>query len=363
MLVLRQLILALVLFALSVGGAVADVFTVVNIPIDGFGGSVTEARKTAIAAGTQKAANILVARLTLAEDRLGAGWDQMDGDIAAGWVAGIQIGDERRSDRRYLGVLKVTFDRQRVRNFLNQQQIPFVEAQMAPTLIIPVWNGSQGAQIWPGNLWWQSWANARPLHDLTPVTLPLADLGDRQAINAGQALRLDQGALAKIAARYDVRNVLVAVGTSNGPGRIQVRLSTISWDQSGNLNIARQQFRGDGTDIGTGQAALKRAMMQVRNQIVSARETNWKRRAVVRADTVTTIRITVSYTTISQWRRLREVLASSPLVREARLDALSADGALMTLRYVGTEQQLAAQLAEGGVLFFESSIGPLARLR
>jgi hypothetical protein len=363
MTLIRKFVLAFALFGFAVTSAKADVFTVENVAIDGHGSSVTAARLAAIKAGTEKAANILIERLTLLEDRFNIGWQQIDSDIASQLVAGIQISDERRSDRRYLGVLQVTFNRQRVRDFLNSQQLPFVEAQTAPGLVIPVWNGPEGSVLWQENIWWKAWASSSPLNDLTPLTLPLADLGDQQALNVGQALRLDRGALLDIAVRYDVKKVVVAIASITGPGRVSVKVNTIQWDDTDQLMLRQRQVIADGNDVGTAMRALSMAGKRAKKQIISMMQTEWKQRAIVRGDTTTTILVTVSYANIQQWLLLREVLASSALVREARLDALSADGALMTLTYVGTEQQLTAQLAESGVDFLDTNIGLVARLR
>ncbi|PHR62758.1 MAG: hypothetical protein COA47_02425 [Robiginitomaculum sp.] len=353
--------ICMVLFAGTL--ARADVFTVVDVPIDAYGASVTEARRAAISAGTEEAANRLVERLTLQSDRYEANWSQIDAALASQLVAGIQIQDEKRSNRRYLGRLQVTFDQTRVRDFLRAQNLPFVEAQTANALILPVWNGAEGAVLWRNNLWRQTWQNSRPEHDLTPLNLPLTDLGDQQALTANQAIRFEHEALATLAKRYDVTKIVVAIATNNGPGRVEVRVGIVSWNDEGRASVRHQRFYGDGNDMGTGLRALKKAYVRARADLVASLEREWKQRAVVRNDTITQVRLTASYTSLSQWRRIRDVLAKSPLVREARLDALSADGALMTLTYVGTEQQLATQLAEGGVLFGDSDIGPVARLR
>ena len=363
MLQIRKLVLIFALLGFAVTSAKADVFTVKNVIIDGHGASVTAARLAAIKAGTEEAANILVERMTLVEDRFNIGWQQIDSDIASQLVAGIRISNERRSDRRYLGVLQVSFNRQRVRDFLYSQQLPFVEAQTAPALIIPVWNGPEGSSLWQESTWWQAWASSSPLNNLTPLTLPLADLGDRQALNVNQALRLDRAALLDIALRYDVKKVVVAIASITSPGRISVKVNTVQWDDTGRMMLRQRQVIADGNDAGSAMRALSAAGKRAQKQIISLMQSEWKQRAIVRGDTTTTTLVTVSYANIQQWLVLRKILASSALVLDARLDALSADGALMTLTYAGTQQQLAMQLAESGVEFLDTNIGLVARLR
>ena len=358
-----HILFVFVIAVFSAPGARADVFTVSNVPIDGFGASVTEAQKTAIRAGTLEAAHVLVERLTLPADRADGGWLQMDADIAAQWVAGIQIRDEQRSNRRYLGLLQVTFDRARVRDFLNAQQLPFVEAQTANALVLPIWNGPDNTVLWAPNPWWQTWVQAHPEQDLSPLILPLADLGDRQAISADAAVQLNQEALTALAARYDVRKIVIALASENAPGQIEMRANIVSWDEANNIQVRQRRFSTNGNDHGTGHRARKFGLERSRAALVASLEREWKQLAIVRDNTITTLRLTASYTNIGGWRRIREVLATSPLVHEARLDAFSADGTLMTLVSVGTRQQLIAQLAQNGVELRDTNIGPVAIVR
>jgi len=356
----RKILLAIGFSLALTSAALADVFTVPNIKIDGYGDSVAEARKIAIRSGTEAAAKALVERLTLLEDRLAADWQDIDADVASQLVAGIQISDERRSNLRYLGTLQVNFDRSRVRDFLNAMHLPFVEAQTATTLVVPVWIGPQGTDLWQDNLFWSIWAQGSPENDLTPLTLPLGDLGDQQALNIDQALRLDPNALAALADRYDVKKVLVAIASISRPGQIQVQLNTMSWNSQGRASLRQMRIYADGR--GSGIAALQSAAINARNQVISRLERDWKLRAVVRADTVSKIRLSVRYKNLSDWRVLREIMASSPLVHEARLDALSADGALMTVSYVGTHEQFVSQLRQEGVELLNTDLGPVAQL-
>ncbi len=362
MTVLRNIFIAASLILILPAIAIADVFTVSNVKIDGSAESLAEARRNAIRSGTEQAANIMVDRLTLLEDRLAVNWRAIDADTASQLVAGIQISNEQRSTRRYLGVLQVSFDWNLVRDFLNANNLPFVETQTAPALIVPVWVGAQDTLLWQENPFWRVWRNGTPENDLTPLTLPLGDLGDQASLSTEQALRLDTTALAALAARYDVKRVLVAIAYVDGPGQIQVKLNTFNWNDQGRPVLRQMRIYADGSWAGSGAVALRSAAENARQQIISRLQRDWKLRSVVRADTVTGIRLMVRYSNLSEWVRLREILASSSLVREARLEALSADGALMTINYVGTAKQLASQLAQEGVSFVSTDLGPVAQL-
>lgn len=353
-----------ILMLFVVQTARADVFTVTDVPIDATASSVSEARSIAMKQGTTQAADFLINRLTLQQDRTAAGFTGLSDDEAGQLVAGIQIKNEQRSDRRYLAELTVLFDPQRVRNLLQGLQIPFVEAQTANVLVLPVYDSpDRGPVLWNGNMWWDSWANATPKDDLVPFITPMGDLGDQKSITAAQASRLDDDALQAIAARYSVHKVMVAEATPDGPGRVSVRARTVSWDADGVPTTLSQQVYGDGTAEQNSVSALKEAYAKSRAELVAQAENQWKQQAIVRSDNTTTTVISAMYNNQQQWRRLRKLIAGSPLVHEARLDALTDSGAMMTITYVGTRDQLARQLGQGGVRLSDSEIGPVARLQ
>jgi hypothetical protein len=86
---------------------------------------------------------------------------------------------------------------------------------------------------------------------------------------------------------------------------------------------------------------------------VTDREDDWKRRSVVRDFETTSLRVTVMYGSLDEWLRLQEALSRASLVEGAQLDALSRDGARMTVDYRGAFEQLASELAARGATIEE----------
>jgi hypothetical protein len=83
----------------------------------------------------------------------------------------------------------------------------------------------------------------------------------------------------------------------------------------------------------------------------------------VRGEERQNVRLTALYNGLDEWQRLRNALGGVALVEEARLDALSYDGALLTLRYIGSEEQLARRLAQKGIALSNEDIGLVARIQ
>ena len=82
--------------------------------------------------------------------------------------------------------------------------------------------------------------------------------------------------------------------------------------------------------------------------LVSRMEGEWKQAAAVPADAVQTSTVSILYGSMEEWQRLQRAINTSAQVRDARLDALSKDGALMTISF-GSVERLAAEMAQKGV--------------
>lgn len=71
---------------------------------------------------------------------------------------------------------------------------------------------------------------------------------------------------------------------------------------------------------------------------------------------------TASYTSLAEWGRIRQALARTTGIQDVRIDAISIDGALLALSYVGTLETLRTELRRGGLSLATEAIGPVIRL-
>jgi len=78
-------------------------------------------------------------------------------------------------------------------------------------------------------------------------------------------------------------------------------------------------------------------------------ENDWKQSAVSLAANSVAITVSVLYDNQSEWLRLKDAINGSAQIQDARLDAISKDGALMTLTYGGDIGRLRNELSFKGV--------------
>lgn len=389
--------LALVLsVALAPLARAEDPFTVTQIRIDETAGNATEAQRRALESGQVRAAQILIERLTLAEDRLPDPMDTgtaesalqlgevrstdrpvpapqqmpmrlpaMTAETAASLIAGFDIANERRSPTRYIGDLDVTFDRREVRDYLARYNVAFVQAQARPILVVPVLQSETGAVIWAGP-WYEAWRTERFAHALVPFvglgtrsetvhadpdapqniqrqqeSASPTPLG-RRSLTTAQAESLDETALRALAGLYDVDRVAVIAARSTG---LATRAGGVLLDFTEAQTVSQPiQAIGVQGDFTAAAATL-----------VEAFETEWKRQTIVREAGQNTLEVTLLYGGIQDWHALQTAVAGASLVSNARLDALSRTGAVMMLSYRGGLDQVRSELRSRGARLEETT--------
>lgn len=320
--------------------ALGQAYTVRGIEIDATAGTTSDAQRQAMTSGQIRAAETLIRRLTLSEDRMEADIPPMAAETAAGLIAGLQISDEQRSATRYRGVLRVEFDRRAVGAYLSGLGLPYVESQASPVLVVPLLDGDGGRQLW-GGPWSDAWERGGFDTALTPfITLGSrtdsegAPLG-RRLISVSEASDLDRDALGALAQAYGVNAVAVVVARRGGDA-VRAAGAILEFADQG---AVREDLPSVAASGGFSDAARR---------LVERREETWKRASVVRGGEAAELEITVLFDSITQWLALQRAVAGASLIGDARLDALSRTGAAMTLTHRGTRAQLGSELAARG---------------
>lgn len=310
------------LFAVLTGFALpalaADPFTVAKVPVDGRGNSAIEAQTQAIQAGYIRAANTLFDRLTLESERQNAeyreGWigglPELTPAIVGPLIRGQSIENERRSNRQYLGDVTIAFNPSAVQQFLRRAELTMVSSQARERLVIPT--GVSPSSPLMGEI-----NSGRFAHALVPLKTASQADADQFYVNPSEAVLND------IARRNNVGTImLISEGNS---GRLSVR--EISLDGQGDQNYV----------VSGGMSALSAQL-----------DRQWKATSAVPSSSATSATVSVLYNSLADWQYLQQAINTSAQIRDARLDAISKDGALMSLTY-GQLDRLQAEMRQKGV--------------
>lgn len=336
-------------FAIPALASADDPYTILSVSIDATGSNALDAQTIAMRRGQAMAAQRLIERLTLPEDRVGTPLDFgsagaidsiFDTSVIAELISGLQIDNEQRSATRYLGELSVNFNRRSVVRLLNSYGVPFVESQARPTLVLPIYDANGQFYLWDDNPWMSAWTSRSYANALAPMTVPTAENG-RAILSARDALALDEPRLRELASRYGVSRIAV-LRAQERDGVRRIGGFLVSFDDGAEMAV---DTWGPETVSGSWRdGALS---------FVTGRENAWKRVAIVRNATTEEMRVTVIYGGLPEWQSLQTALTGTSLVTNARLDAVSRDGALMTVSYRGALEQLTTELAARGAVLEE----------
>ncbi|MEM9601150.1 MAG: hypothetical protein AAF926_09010, partial [Pseudomonadota bacterium] len=305
----RRLLSACALSLISLSAFAADPFTVAKIPVDATANTAIEAQTRAIGSGQIIAAQQLLDRLTLESERAERGLPPLTAEVVGPLIRGLSIDNERRSATRYLGDVSIAFNPSSVQTLLRNAGLTMVRSQASERLAVPLGVDPEGALG-------RDLLSERYAHSLTPILSPTADEITSLYIEPTN----DQ--LRALARRYNVSRLLILRQEAGGVSATDLNLAT----------GAQQQYRSRGGMAG----------------IVSQMENDWKATSAVPIGQTQTSTISVLYSSMDEWRTLQRAINNSSQVRDARLDALSKDGALMTLSY-GSLERLAAEMSQKGV--------------
>ncbi|MDB2437580.1 DUF2066 domain-containing protein [Hellea sp.] len=308
----------IVLFSAGFAHA-ADPFTVSDVPVDATGSSPIEAQTLATRDGQARAANILLNRLTVESERLAKGTTPISEDNAQKMIRAMEIDNEKRSSTRYLGDITVAFNPSAVQAYLRQVNLTMISSQSRDRLVLPLSNG----QIDTLSPWFQAWEKSGAEHALTPIRALSVSQAETLPVAAGAISAMDAGALNQIGALYNVQQLLIADDLGGA-----VRVTDIALDSG-----QRQNFTVNGGP----------------SVVIDKLETEWKSAAVSVAANAVEMPISILYDNHSEWLRLKDAINDSAQIQDARIDALSKDGALMTITYGGDINRLRNELSFKGV--------------
>lgn len=330
---MKNILTTLTGFILSLIAGVAlaaDPFTVIGIPVDATGGNPIEAQTLAIQDGQSRAAQAIVERLTLQSEREQNPLPVIEVDVAAKMIRALEIANEKRSNNRYLGDITVAFNPSEVQNFLKTNGLNMISTQARKRLVLPVLDNQP---LWDANPWTTVWQDGRYSHALTPVSAVPFEEGNDTIITNAQVNALDAAALKRFGSRFGVDQVLV-VRSSELSGGTRANVTDIALD----TGLKRELGQVSGLDY-----------QDLANQIVGALENDWKQASATITENAATIAVSVLYESHAEWLRLKDSINGSAQIQDARLDALSKDGALMTITYGGDIARLRNELAFKGV--------------
>ncbi len=324
---------ALVVASASLAGAAFaqnPVYRVKDLVVDAVAPNAADAglqgRNGARLTGAQR----LIERLTLPEDRASA-----RAPIEASAVAQLYRGYQTQGDQksssvsggiRATGLVTWTFEEDRVRAYLDQRGVAYVDNQAASALIVPVAASNISASDW-GSQWvvrnGSSVSGKSDETSLAPYVASTQSWSQRPSSD-------------------DIQSELSRTSTDHG-------VIAEAYMQGPQYYVRLTDMRGSVPNPTIGVVGPFVSLSSAQSGAASELERAWKAASVVRSNGATSVSLTAQFQDIQQWTLIRKGLEGSRLVHDLNVESISIAGADITLSYSGRPEQLASDLRSRGV--------------
>jgi len=324
--------------------SVEQIYTIADLSVDEQAETSAQARDTALGVARRLAFSRLARRLVLSEDmpRLPTLNDAQLLDI----IAGIEVSGEKTRNRRYIARLTIRFAADQVRQLLTTAGIKFSETSTAPIVLLPVFESVGGRVLWePLNPWRDALGAALTAEGvgtdrLLPLYLPQGDFQDFTAISAEQAITADPTRIGAIAARYGVKDVIVAHAVMSAAA------IDINWRRYGAAGETASIDRFEITAGETPESAMARAA----SAIIRTTQENWKRETALDFNENASVLVSAQLPSLPDWLAMQKLLGAVPMIRQVDVRELSVNQAQLILHILGTPEKLQAALLKQALI-------------
>jgi hypothetical protein len=318
-----------------------------TVTIDATSDSVAKARDMARLDGARKALDTVVAKLAGGPDKVKP--LKLSDNQVTDLVASFEVANEKMTAVRYtadytyhLKPADVAKAMQSAGIAVNNTATPANPAQSPPgkpVVVLPVYQDGDTALLWDDpNPWRDAWAQRTPASGGTSLVVPLGDVSDLAAIDADKARTGDSASLVAIAKKEGADDVLVVIATHRGG------------DKPGLDVTARRYHSGQFVDVHFDSIDAKPneadadLFKRGADTIAADLDNGWKNAKGGPGDQQGTLIVSAPISGLDDWLKLRDRLATIPLVRKIDVKALSRQEATIEIQYSGTMDQLKANL-------------------
>jgi hypothetical protein len=346
--VLLVLALLTIFVALPRPAAAQDDPYTAMVTVDATSDSVAKARDIARLDGARKALDAVVAKLAGGPDKMKP--LKLNDNQVTDLVASFEVANEKMTAVRYtadytyhLKPADVAKAMQSAGIAMNPTGGPAASAPSAPgkpVVVLPIYQDGDTALLWDDpNPWRDAWAQRTPGTSGTSLVVPLGDVSDLAAIDADKARTGDSASLVAIANKEGGDDALVMVAQRR------------SGDKPGLDITVRRYHTGQFVDVHFDSVDAKPneadadLFKRAADTIAADLDNGWKNAKGGPGDQQGTLIVSAPISGLDDWLKLRDRLATIPVVRKIDVKALSRQEATIEIQYLGTMDQLKANLS------------------
>ena len=308
-----------------------------DVVVDVVDKDAAKAREKAMVAANRQALINLLKKITTADGV--AQVAELNDNQILNFVKEVSVVSEKVSDVRYMAELKVSFNENILRQYLDEKGILFTENGGFRALIIPLFHDAQSGKLllWESeNLWRQAWNENSEGAGLAEFRVVEATGANQEMLNSGNVLEFDSATLEWLARNYKADEVYI-LDAAYTNGGVQVKIFAPS-GRGGIEQTVTVPGNADDENLKTAVAKVK-AIISERIKRYNLEEDNQKYEMMVLYE----------YNSVAEWLRLLKELNKAPYVKSVKEDAIGAGRVQFRLMYAGSLNRLEQVLNSRGL--------------
>ena len=311
------------------------VFGVSNISIDQRAETASIARDIGVRKAAEQAFSTVLNRVLLTNDARLKFMTLHDLDDFSDFV---RIVEENNLDRRYIATLDFCFDAARLRRAMITAQLSWSELQSPPILVIPIWNGPDGARAWQkDNQWIAGWWDAVAAYDglLSFRQLERNLINERQF--RGEDLILANPAkLRNAASLVRAEQVLLVIASLDYEGaKPLVTITARLYNKTGEM-ITDILF----SDQKTLENFTVNDLDIMRRKIIDKMDESWQMANLINDSETDYITVFLPVTSLKEWTKRLSALDEIAMIQSYDIITLNTWGGQLYLRLAGSRKAL-----------------------
>ena len=324
---------------------VEPVFGAAGIVIDQTAGNANDARTKGMRLAGEEAFTIVLDRLLMSPERRDAFLQKHDLDEFTDFV---HIIEENNLPNRYIGRLDFCFDAQRLRAALKQVNFRWSELPSPPILVVPVWNGTDGARAWQlENKWIGGWHQFVGNNTgLVSLRILQPTLYRERRLRAEDLSAANQQYLASAAVLAGSQQILLVIANEDYEGSTRlVDVSADLYDSDGNYLSAVYKHGKSAIGKVAGRNDLATIVNRHIVGISRSMEEGWHAANLMGNPVSSRLTVEVPIETLAEWASRLETLRAIAVIDEMEIHKLDITSAIVSLRLVGPVTALENALA------------------
>ncbi len=319
----------------------ATPFQIAKIFTEAENASPVIAQQKAILKGQQKAAQLLIKRLTLQKERAEIGYHGIGQQEATKLVSSVDIIQEKRSSSRYMSVISVHFNPLAVKQYLKNLNLSIITEQAAERVIIPIEKTTDNHYLSNHTNWRKIWYK----QDFTHVLTPVISINELENINADlmiESATSGQTDLFRyLAEKMQTQSVLLAILETDHDSKLFVRLIDIF--PFGNKIKPYKKI-----PVSDPKEAPK--------QIIALIEQEWKKQHSFYNQFHETLQPVIQYHSLYEWLEIKNILKEVSLINQLHVRAISKFKAYIDLSFKGSLALLKDELNLYGLTIIKNDL-------